>query len=90
MSQQPITPEQVAMQAAQNQQAETQRKTQADQVDAALKQQKIADDKAMKMAEIAAKAEMNREDNQTAMLISASEISVGNKSNLRTGTGIGR
>jgi len=90
MSQQPVTPEQVAMQAAQNQQAETQRKTQADQVDAALKQQKIADDKAMKMAEIAAKAEMNREDNQTAMLISASEISVGNKSNLRTGTGIGR
>jgi hypothetical protein len=90
MSQQPLTPEQVAMMAAQNQQAETQRKTQADQTKAALEQQKIADGKAMKMAEIAARAEMNREDNQTAMLISASEISVGKKSNLSTGTGIGR
>jgi len=90
MSQPPVSPEQVAMMAAQNQQAETQRKTQADQVDAALKQQKIVADQQAKMAEIAAKAEMNREDNQTAMLISASEISVGKKSNLKTGTGIGR
>lgn len=90
MNQQPVSPEQVAMMAAQNQQAETQRKTQADQVEAALKQQKIVADQQAKMAEIAAKAEMNREDNQTAMLISASEISAGGKTNLKTGTGIGR
>ena len=86
----PLSPEQVAMMAAQNQQAETQRKAQADQVDAALKQQKIAADQQAKMAELAAKAEMNREDNQTAMLISASEISAGKRTNLKTGTGLGR
>lgn len=90
MQQKPIDPGQVAMETVKVQQAETQRKSQADQAKLALEQQKIAADSQLKAADIAAKEKINREDNETAMLIAASEIEAGNKTNLKTGVGLGQ
>lgn len=89
MQQAPIDPGQVAMATVQAQQAETQRKAAADQGKLALDQQKLAADAQLKANDIAAKERINREDNQTAMLIAASEIEAGNKTNLKTGSGLG-
>lgn len=86
----PVDPGQIAMETVKVQQAETQRKAAMDQGKLALEQQKIAANAQAKMADIAAKQKINQEDNETAMLIAASEIEAGNKTNLRTGTGIGK
>jgi len=82
-------PAQVAMVSAQAQQADVQRKAQADQINAAIDKQKIDADLAAKTAEIQSRERINQEDNQTAMLISASEIQAGHKTNIRNGTGLG-
>ena len=86
----PTDPAQVAMEATKVQSADVERKKVADQAKTAIEQQKIDAMMQSKMAEIQAKERINQEDNATAMLISASEIRSGNKSNLTTGTGIGR
>lgn len=86
----PTDPAQVAMEATKVQSADVERKKMADQAKTAIEQQKIDAMMQAKMAEIQAKERINQEDNATAMLISASEISSGNKTNLSTGTGIGR
>jgi hypothetical protein len=83
-------PTSVAMMSAQAQMAEAQRKAQYDQQRVELDQAKIASEALNKSKEIQARMQMNREDNQTAMLISASELESGHKTNLRTGTAIGR
>jgi hypothetical protein len=75
---------------AQAQMAEAQRKAQYDQQKADIDRAKIASEALNKSKEIQARINMNREDNQTAMLISASELESGHKTNLRTGTAIGR
>ena len=90
MQQQPVDPGQVAMATVQAQKAETERRAANDQGRLALDQQKLANDAQLKAAEIAAKERINREDNETAMLIAASEIESGNKTNLKTGTGLGQ
>lgn len=86
----PTDPAQVAMEAAKIQAQDVERKKMADQAKTAIEQQKIDAMVQAKMAEIQAKERINQEDNATAMLISASEIQSGNKTNLTTGTGIGR
>lgn len=80
-------PTQLAIQA---QQAETQRRAMADQAKAQTDQQKIAADIQNKQLEIQAREQMNREDNQTAMLIAASELEAGHRTNLKNGTGIAK
>ena len=80
-------PNQLVIQA---QQAETQRKAMADQAKAQIDQQKIASDTQNKQLEIQAREQMNREDNQTAMLIAASELEAGHRTNLKNGTGIAK
>jgi hypothetical protein len=80
-------PSQLVIQA---QQAETQRKAMADQSKAQIDQQKIASDTQNKQLDIQAREQMNREDNQTAMLIAASELEAGHRTNLKNGTGISR
>ena len=89
MSPQQQDPAQVAMVSAQAQQADVQRKAQEDQVQAALDKQKIEADLAAKMADLQTRERINREDNQTAMLIAASEIQAGHRTNIKTGTGLG-
>jgi len=89
MSPQPQDPAQVAMVSAQAQQADVQRKAQEDQVQAALDKQKIEADLAAKMADLQTRERINREDNQTAMLIAASEIEAGHRTNIKTGTALG-
>lgn len=84
----PMDPAQVAMAQVQAQQAETQRRAQADAQKAQYDQAKLATESQIKAAELQAKEQMNREDNQTAMLIAASEIEAGHRTNLKTGTGI--
>jgi hypothetical protein len=86
----PTDPAQVAMEATKVQADDVERKKMADQAKSAIEQQKINAMVQAKMAEIQAKERINQEDNATAMLISASEIQSGNKTNLSTGTGIGR
>jgi hypothetical protein len=86
----PMDAGQVAMETLKAQQAETARKAQYDQAKMALEQQKLTNDVQTKAMETAAKERINREDNETAMLIAASEIEAGNKTNLRTGTGLGK
>ena len=81
----PMDPSQVAMQI---QTAETQRRAQADQVKAQIDQAKIAATTQMKTAEIQSKEQINREDNQTAMLIAASEIEQGHRTNIKSGTSL--
>jgi len=81
----PMDPSQVAMQI---QTAETQRRAQADQVRAQIDQAKIAATTQMKTAEIQSKEQINREDNQTAMLIAASEIEQGHRTNIKNGTSL--
>ena len=81
----PMDPSQVAMQI---QTAETQRRAQADQVKAQIEQAKIAATTQMKTAEIQSKEQINREDNQTAMLIAASEIEQGHRTNIKSGTSL--
>ena len=81
----PMDPSQVAMQI---QTAETQRRAQADQVRAQIDQAKIAATTQMKTAEIQSKEQINREDNQTAMLIAASEIEQGHRTNIKSGTSL--
>ena len=81
----PMDPSQVAMQI---QTAETQRRAQADQVKAQIDQAKIAATTQMKAAEIQSKEQINREDNQTAMLIAASEIEQGHRTNIKSGTSL--
>jgi len=83
-----MSPTQVAMAQVQAQQAETQRRAQADAQKAQYDQSKLALDSQMKKAEIQAKEQMNREDNQTAMLIAASELEAGHRTNLKNGTGL--
>ena len=83
-----LNPTAIAMAQVQAQQAETQRRAQADAQKAQIDQAKLALDAQTKAAEIQAKEQMNREDNQTAMLIAASEIEAGHRTNLKTGTGI--
>lgn len=83
-----MSPTQVAMAQVQAQQAETQRRAQADAQKAQYDQSKLALDSQMKQAEIQAKEQMNREDNQTAMLIAASELEAGHRTNLKNGTGL--
>ena len=90
MSPKPVDPAQVAMATVAAQQAETERKAANDQGRLALDQQKLANEAQLKAADIAAKERINREDNETAMLIAASEIEAGNKTNLKTGTGLGQ
>lgn len=90
MAPKPVDPAQVAMATVAAQQAETERKAANDQGRLALDQQKLAADAQTKAADIAAKERINREDNETAMLIAASEIEAGNKTNLKTGTGLGQ
>jgi hypothetical protein len=80
-------PSQLVIQA---QQAETQRKAMADQSKAQTDQQKIASDTQNKQLDIQAREQMNREDNQTAMLIAASELEAGHRTNLKNGTGISK
>ena len=89
LSPQPTDPAQVAMVSAQAQQADVQRKGQADQMKAAIDKQRIDADLASKAAEIQMRQQINQEDNQTAMLISASEIQAGHRTNISTGTGLG-
>ena len=89
MSPQPQDPAQVAMVSAQAQQADVQRKAQADQVKAAIDKQKIEADLAAKMADLQIRERINQEDNQTAMLIAASEIEAGHRTNIKTGTALG-
>lgn len=84
----PMDPTQVAMAQIQAQQAETQRRAQSDAQKAQFDQAKLATESQIKAAELQAKEQMNREDNQTAMLIAASEIEAGHRTNLKTGTGI--
>ena len=81
----PMDPSQVAMQI---QTAETQRRAQADQVRAQIDQAKIAATTQMKTAEIQSKEQINREDNQTAMLIAASEIEQGRRTNIKNGASL--
>lgn len=81
----PMDPSQVAMQI---QTAETQRRAQADQVKAQIDQAKIAATTQMKAAEIQSKEQINREDNQTAMLIAASEIEQGHRTNIKNGASL--
>jgi len=81
----PMDPSQVAMQI---QTAETQRRAQSDQVKAQIDQAKIAATTQMKTAEIQSKEQINREDNQTAMLIAASEIEQGHRTNIKSGTSL--
>jgi sRNA-binding protein len=81
----PMDPSQVAMQI---QTAETQRRAQADQVRAQIDQAKIAATTQMKAAEIQSKEQINREDNQTAMLIAASEIEQGHRTNIKNGASL--
>jgi hypothetical protein len=81
----PMDPSQVAMQI---QTAETQRRAQADQVKAQIDQAKIAATTQMKTAEIQSKEQINREDNQTAMLIAASEIEQGHRTNIKNGASL--
>jgi len=81
----PMDPSQVAMQI---QTAETQRRAQADQVRAQIDQAKIAATTQMKTAEIQSKEQINREDNQTAMLIAASEIEQGHRTNIKNGASL--
>jgi len=83
-------PTNVAMIAAQNQMQETQRKAAYDQNKADIERAKIASDAVNKAKDIQVREEMNREDNQTAMLIAASELEAGHRTNLKSGTGIGR
>lgn len=83
-------PTSVAMMSAQAQLQEAQRKAQYDQEKVDIERSKIASEALNKSKEIQARINMNREDNQTAMLISASELESGHKTNLRTGTGLGR
>ena len=83
----PPDPTTLAMQA---QQAAIQQKAQAAQMSSQIDQQKINADMQSKQLEIQARESMNREDNQTAMLISASEIQAGHSTNLKNGTGIGK
>lgn len=90
MQPKPVDPGQVAMETLKAQQAETERKSAYDQGRLALDQQKLTSDAQTKAADIAAKERINREDNQTAMLIAASEIEAGNKTNIKTGTGLGK
>jgi hypothetical protein len=78
-------PAQLAIQA---QQAETQRRTMADQAKNQNDRQKIISDTQNKQLDIQAREQMNREDNQTAMLIAASELEAGHRTNLKNGTGI--
>ena len=78
-------PTQLAIQA---QQAETQRRAMADQAKNQNDRQKIISDTQNKQLEIQAREQMNREDNQTAMLIAASELEAGHRTNLKNGTGI--
>jgi len=85
----PTDPSKVAMVSAQAQQADVQRKAQADQIKAAIDKQKIDADLAAKTAEIQARERINQEDNQTAMLIAASEIQAGHRTNIKTGTALG-
>ena len=85
----PTDPAQVAMVSAQAQQADVQRKAQADQIKAAIDKQKIDADLAAKTAEIQVREKINQEDNQTAMLIAASEIQAGHRTNIKTGTALG-
>jgi hypothetical protein len=80
-------PTQLAIQA---QAAETQRKAMADQAKVQTDQQKIAANTQSKQLEIQAREQMNREDNQTAMLIAASELEAGHRTNLKNGTGIAK
>ena len=89
MSPQQQDPAQVAMVSAQAQQADVQRKAQADQVKAALEKQKIDSELSAKMADLQAREKINQEDNQTAMLIAASEIQAGHRTNIKTGTALG-
>ena len=83
-----MDPNALAMAQIQAQQAETQRRAQADAQKAQYDQAKLATESQLKAAELQAKEQMNREDNQTAMLIAASEIEAGHRTNLKTGTGI--
>lgn len=83
-----MDPAAIAMAQVQAQQAETQRRAQADAQKAQLDQAKLAAESQNKAAELQAKEQMNREDNQTAMLIAASEIEAGHRTNLKTGTGL--
>ena len=83
-----MDPAAIAMAQVQAQQAETQRRAQADAQKAQYDQAKLALDSQQKAAELQAKEQMNREDNQTAMLIAASEIEAGHRTNLKTGTGL--
>ena len=82
-------PTEAAMLSAQAQQAEVQRKTQADQVNAAIQKQKVDADAASKMAEIQSRERINEQDNQTAMLIASAEIEAGHRTNIKTGTALG-
>jgi hypothetical protein len=84
---QPAQPDPTQL-AIQVQQAETQRKAQGDQMDYQINQQKIQADVQNKQLDIQAREQMNREDNQTAMLIAASEIEAGHRTNIKNGTGI--
>jgi hypothetical protein len=86
----PTDPTQVAIAATKVQADDVERKKMADQAKSAIEQQKIEVMVQAKMAEIQARERINQEDNATAMLIAASEIRAGGKSNLSTGTGIGR
>jgi hypothetical protein len=86
----PMDPTQVAMETTKVQQQAVQAKAQADQAKAAIDQQKIEADTQAKMAELQTREKINQEDNQTAMLIAASEIQAGKHTNIKNGTGLGR
>ena len=86
----PTDPAQVAIAATKVQADDVERKKMADQAKSAIEQQKVDAMVQAKMAEIQARERINQEDNATAMLIAASEIRAGGRSNLSTGTGIGR
>ena len=92
---QTMDPTKVAMAQVQVQQAETQRKAQADALKSKTEQAKLEADGTKlalqmqtKMAEIQMRETLNREDNQTAMLISASEIEAGHRTNIKNGSGL--
>lgn len=84
----PADPVQAAMQSAQAQMADVQRKAQADAAQNAVAQQKINADLQSKMADLQTRLKINEEDNQTAMLIAASEIQAGHGTNLKNGSGL--
>ena len=58
------------------------------EADAKLQAERQAAEDRRKMAELAARRDINSQDNDTALRISSAEILAGNRSGLSTGTGI--